>query len=87
MRGRGHRTGRLRGSRPGRPGNGDTPARGGDGLIPGAGGTASLPVRIGRERTAYLALSGVTLTAGEALAWGLVDEITPSARVTARRPD
>ncbi|WP_030326467.1 enoyl-CoA hydratase/isomerase family protein [Streptomyces sp. NRRL B-3229] len=48
----------------------------GMGLIPGAGGTASLPVRIGRERTAYLALSGEELKAEEAHAWGLVDEIT-----------
>jgi enoyl-CoA hydratase/carnithine racemase len=48
------------------------------GLIPGAGGTASLRTRIGRERTAYLALSGVTLTAEQALAWNLVDEITRS---------
>ncbi|NUP42197.1 MAG: enoyl-CoA hydratase/isomerase family protein [Streptomyces sp.] len=46
----------------------------GMGLIPGAGGTASLPPRIGRERTAYLALSGTPLTAVEALRWGLVDE-------------
>ncbi|MCX4595147.1 enoyl-CoA hydratase/isomerase family protein [Streptomyces sp. NBC_01549] len=45
----------------------------GMGLIPGAGGTASLPVRIGRERTAYLALSDGTLSAEEALGWGLVD--------------
>jgi Enoyl-CoA hydratase/isomerase len=45
------------------------------GLIPGAGGTASLPRRIGRERTAYLALTGVTLTAADALTWGLVDAI------------
>lgn len=49
------------------------------GLIPGAGGTASLPVRIGRERTAYLALTGDPLTAEEALEWGLVDEVTASA--------
>ncbi|WNM31735.1 enoyl-CoA hydratase/isomerase family protein [Streptomyces sp. Li-HN-5-11] len=48
----------------------------GMGLIPGAGGTVSLPARIGRERTAYLALSGGVLTAAEALRWGLVDEIT-----------
>ncbi|MFD5625618.1 enoyl-CoA hydratase/isomerase family protein [Streptomyces sp. NPDC127072] len=48
----------------------------GMGLIPGAGGTASLPPRVGRERTAYLALSGVELGVGEALAWGLVDEVT-----------
>ncbi|MET8209906.1 enoyl-CoA hydratase/isomerase family protein [Streptomyces sp. NPDC005373] len=47
----------------------------GMGLIPGAGGTASIPVRIGRHRTAYLALSGTSLTARQALAWGLVDEI------------
>jgi enoyl-CoA hydratase/carnithine racemase len=55
----------------------------GMGLSPGAGGTASLPVRIGRERTAYLALSGRELTVGEALRWGLVDEIgAPEAGVT-----
>jgi enoyl-CoA hydratase/carnithine racemase len=54
----------------------------GMGLIRGAGGTASLAVRIGRERTAHLALSGEQLTAGEALAWGLFDEVTaaPGAR-------
>lgn len=45
------------------------------GLIPGAGGTASLPARIGRERTAYLALSDTLLPAEEALRWGLVDEL------------
>ncbi|WP_181801390.1 enoyl-CoA hydratase/isomerase family protein [Streptomyces shenzhenensis] len=47
----------------------------GMGLIPGAGGTASLPTRIGRERTAYLALTGATLSATEARRWGLADEI------------
>ncbi len=47
----------------------------GMGLIPGAGGTASVPTRVGRERMAYLALSGVELGGGEALQWGLVDEI------------
>jgi enoyl-CoA hydratase/carnithine racemase len=45
------------------------------GLVPGAGGTASIPRRIGRHRTAYLALSGATLDARTALAWGLVDEL------------
>jgi hypothetical protein len=49
------------------------------GLIPGAGGTVSLSRRIGRWRTAYLALTGETLDAGQALAWGLVDEIGPQA--------
>lgn len=51
----------------------------GMGLIPGAGGTASLPTRIGRERTAYLALSGTALDATEALRWGLVDEVAAPA--------
>lgn len=45
------------------------------GLVPGAGGTVSLPRRIGRHRTAYLALSGVRLDATTAHAWGLVDEV------------
>ncbi|MGD6749592.1 enoyl-CoA hydratase/isomerase family protein [Streptomyces sp. BH105] len=45
------------------------------GLIPGAGGTAGIPRRIGRHRTAHLALSGTELSAREARNWGLVDEI------------
>jgi Enoyl-CoA hydratase/isomerase len=45
------------------------------GLIPGAGGTVSLPRRIGRHRTAYLALSGSTIDVATATAWGLVDAI------------
>jgi hypothetical protein len=43
------------------------------GLVPGAGGTVSLPRRIGRQRTAWLALSGERLDAETAFAWGLVD--------------
>lgn len=45
------------------------------GLIPGAGGCASIPHRIGRRRTLYLALTGAALDANTALAWGLVDKI------------
>lgn len=45
------------------------------GLVPGAGGTASLPRRIGRQRTAWLALSGARLAAERALEWGLVDAL------------
>jgi hypothetical protein len=45
------------------------------GLVPGAGGTASLPRRIGRQRTAWLALTGAAVDAATALAWGLVDEV------------
>ncbi|MFQ5514474.1 MAG: enoyl-CoA hydratase/isomerase family protein [Myxococcota bacterium] len=47
----------------------------GMGLIPGAGGTVSLPRRIGRQRTARLALSGMRLDAATALGWGLIDAI------------
>lgn len=45
------------------------------GLVPGAGGTVSIPRRIGRQRTAWLALTGERIDASTALAWGLVDEI------------
>ena len=47
------------------------------GLAPGAGGTVSLPRRIGRLRTAWLAFSGCTIDAQTAHAWGLVDELLP----------
>ncbi len=45
------------------------------GLIPGAGGTVSVVRRIGRARTAFLGLTGQPISADQALAWGLVDEI------------
>ena len=45
------------------------------GLVPGAGGTVSLPRRIGRLRTAWLAFSGCTIDAATAHQWGLVDEL------------
>lgn len=45
------------------------------GLVPGAGGTVSLTHRIGRWRTAYLALTGCRLDAATALQWGLVDAL------------
>jgi hypothetical protein len=45
------------------------------GLVPGAGGTVSLPRRIGRLRTAWLAFSGCTIDAATAQRWGLVDRL------------
>ena len=45
------------------------------GLVPGAGGTASLPRRIGRQRTGWRALTGQRIDTERALAWGLVDEV------------
>lgn len=57
------------------------------GLIPGAGGTISIARRVGRHRTAYLALTGARIDAAAARAWGLVDEIDASepTRVSVRR--
>src|SRR5512139_2880270 len=48
----------------------------GMGLIPGAGGTVSLTGRIGRWRTAYLALTDRAVDAATALEWGLIDART-----------
>lgn len=45
------------------------------GLIPGAGGCVSIPRRIGRQRTAFMALTGRRIGTTEALAWGLVDAV------------
>ncbi|MQY17068.1 enoyl-CoA hydratase/isomerase family protein [Nocardia macrotermitis] len=44
------------------------------GLVPGAGGTVGITRRIGRWRTAFLALTGQDIDVDTALAWGLVDE-------------
>jgi len=52
------------------------------GVVPGAGGTASIPRRIGRHRTAALALSGLLIDATTALRWGLVDRIDDSSFTT-----
>jgi len=48
------------------------------GLIPGAGGTVSITRRIGRQRLAWLVLSGKRINARTALDWGLIDEIADS---------
>jgi enoyl-CoA hydratase/carnithine racemase len=45
------------------------------GLIPGA--AVSLPRRIGRQRTAELALTGTPIDAATGRAWGLFDALTP----------
>lgn len=49
------------------------------GLLPGAGGTVSITRRIGRQRLAHLALTGATIDAPTAAAWGLVDAVEPVA--------
>ena len=45
------------------------------GLIPGAGDTVSIARRIGRQRTAWMALSGKRINAQRALDWKLVDAL------------
>ena len=45
------------------------------GLVPGAGGTVSILKRIGRHRTAWMALTGTRIDAATALDWGLIDEL------------
>lgn len=48
------------------------------GLIPGAGGCVSIARRVGRQRTAWLVLSGRRINVQQALEWGLIDAIEPS---------
>ena len=57
------------------------------GLIPGAGGTVSMPRRIGRHRTAWLALTGSDVGAETALEWALVDEIVDADPTGSATPD
>jgi enoyl-CoA hydratase/carnithine racemase len=45
------------------------------GLLPGAGGTVGITKRIGRWRTAYLALSCEAIGPSTALDWGLIDAL------------
>lgn len=47
------------------------------GLVPGAGGTVGITRRIGRWRTAWVALSGQPVTLPTALRWGLIDDVVP----------
>jgi 3-hydroxyacyl-CoA dehydrogenase/enoyl-CoA hydratase/3-hydroxybutyryl-CoA epimerase len=49
------------------------------GLIPALGGTYRLPRRVGLRRGLDLLLTGRRLSAREALAWGLVDEVVHPA--------
>jgi len=48
------------------------------GIIPGAGGTQRLPRLVGEARAKEMILLSRRLSAGEALAWGLVNRIAPS---------
>lgn len=47
------------------------------GIIPGAGGTQRLPRVVGEARAKEIILLGRKLSAAEALAWGLVNRVSP----------
>jgi enoyl-CoA hydratase len=54
------------------------------GVIAGFGGTQRLPRLVGRGAALRLLLSGMTISAAEALRIGLVDEVVPAAELMAR---
>ena len=53
------------------------------GIMPGAGGTQNLPRTIGTRRAKEILLTGTPFTAEQALAWGMVNRLCPTATLLA----
>jgi 2-(1,2-epoxy-1,2-dihydrophenyl)acetyl-CoA isomerase len=51
------------------------------GFSPDGGWTAMLPAIIGPKRTAEVLMCNLTITAGQAVAWGLASRIVPAAHI------
>jgi enoyl-CoA hydratase/carnithine racemase len=47
------------------------------GIMPGAAGTQTLPRSVGPKRAKEIVFTGLPFTAEQALAWGLVNKVTP----------
>jgi 2-(1,2-epoxy-1,2-dihydrophenyl)acetyl-CoA isomerase len=54
------------------------------GLVGDAGVTKLLAEAVGARRARHLLMTNRTFTAGEAHAWGMIDEVVPAERVSAR---
>jgi 2-(1,2-epoxy-1,2-dihydrophenyl)acetyl-CoA isomerase len=54
------------------------------GLVGDAGVTKLLAEAVGPRRARHLLMANRTFTAGEALTWGMIDEVVPAERVSAR---
>lgn len=53
------------------------------GIIPGAAGTQNLPRAVGVRRAKEIILTGTPFTAGDALAWGMVNKVVPGPELMA----
>jgi enoyl-CoA hydratase len=53
------------------------------GIMPGAAGTQNLPRAVGVRRAKEIVLTGAPFSAGEALAWGMVNKVCPDDQLLA----